>query len=261
MTESVLQTAWHDNVMLITLTRPSVSNGLNPELLQAFSKVWAEAAAERCRAVVLTGAGRNFCGGADLAAPRTNTGAAELREVFHPAYLAMAACRKPIIAAINGAAAGGGLGLALASDIRIAAEDARLVPGWVQIGLVPDLGASWFAPRLIGEGRAFAWFASGRPMPAAEALAIGLVSEVVPATSLVETALVRAQALAGQPGDAVALTKRLLAESRGSGLADQLEAEIRFQDLALAAPHRAQQVAARMARFAKASPRLEGPDN
>ena len=70
MTESVLQTAWHDNVMLITLTRPSVSNGLNPELLQAFSKVWAEAAAERCRAVVLTGAGRNFCGGADLAAER-----------------------------------------------------------------------------------------------------------------------------------------------------------------------------------------------
>jgi 2-(1,2-epoxy-1,2-dihydrophenyl)acetyl-CoA isomerase len=252
MTESVILTEWHDNVLLVTLNRPSVSNGLNPALLQAFSKVWVEAEAERCRVVVLTGAGRNFCGGADLSAQRQNTGASELRDVFHPSYLAMAACCKPIIAAINGAAAGGGLGLALASDIRIAAEDARLVPGWVQIGLVPDLGASWYAPRLIGEGRAFAWFASGRAMPAAEAHAIGLVSELVAPENLVETALARARALAEQPGEAVALTKRLLAASRGNGLADQLEAEIRLQDVALAAPSRAAQVAARMARFAKA---------
>jgi 2-(1,2-epoxy-1,2-dihydrophenyl)acetyl-CoA isomerase len=252
MTEAVLLTAWHGHVLLVTLNRPSVSNGLNADLLEAFSKVWLDAASAQCRAVVLTGAGRNFCGGADLAAQRSDAGAAELRNAFHPPFLAMAACQKPVIAAINGAAAGGGLGLALASDMRIAAEDARFVPGWVQIGLVPDLGASWFAPRLIGEARAFAWFVSGRAMPAAEAMAIGLVSEVVPAASLVETALQRAQALADQPGNAAALTKNLLAASRHSGLADQLEAEIRFQDLALAAPRRTEQVAARMARFAKA---------
>jgi 2-(1,2-epoxy-1,2-dihydrophenyl)acetyl-CoA isomerase len=249
--EPVLLTAWHGGVMLVTFNRPAVSNGLNIALLQAFSKLWADAAAEQCRAVVLTGAGRNFCGGADLSTPRPNGVAAELREAFHPPYLAMAACQKPIIAAINGAAAGGGLGLALAADIRIAAEDARLVPGWVQIGLVPDLGGSWFAQRLIGEARAFEWFATGRQMPASEALAIGLVNEVVPAESLVAAALRRAQTLAEQPGNAVTLTKRLLAQARGNGLADQLEAEIKYQELAIAAPRRTEQVAARMARFAK----------
>jgi 2-(1,2-epoxy-1,2-dihydrophenyl)acetyl-CoA isomerase len=251
VSEPVVLTAWHGHVLLVTLNRPSVSNGLDVELLEAFSNVWVDAASTQCRAVVLTGAGRNFCGGADLSARRANVGAAELRNIFHPPYLAMASCQKPIIAAVNGAAAGGGLGLALAADLRIAAENARFVPGWVQIGLVPDLGASWFAPRVIGEARAFAWFASGRQLLAAEALAIGLVNEVVPAGGLIEAALQRAQTLADQPGDAVVLTKRLLAASRANGLADQLEAEIRFQDIALAAPTRAEQVAARMARFAK----------
>jgi 2-(1,2-epoxy-1,2-dihydrophenyl)acetyl-CoA isomerase len=249
--QPVILRAWHGKVLLVTLNRPHVSNGLNPELLAAFSQVWAEAASPDCRAVVLTGAGRNFCGGADLSAIQAGQSSTDLRDVFHPPFLAMAACQKPVITAINGAAAGGGLGLALASDIRIAADSARFVPGWVQIGLVPDLGGSWFAPRLIGEARTFEWFASGRPMPAAEALGIGLVSEVVPAENLVERALQRAQALAEQPGEAVALTKRLLALSRKNALAEQLEAEVEWQALAIAAPTRAEQVAARMASFKK----------
>jgi 2-(1,2-epoxy-1,2-dihydrophenyl)acetyl-CoA isomerase len=249
----VILTAWHGAVLLVTLNRPGVSNGLNPALLEAFSKIWVAAASPACRAVVLTGAGRNFCGGADLSLSWGDKGGMELRNSFHPPFLAMIACQKPVIAAVNGAAAGGGLGLALAADIRILAEGARLVPGWAQIGLVPDLGASWLAPRLIGEARTFEWFASGRAMPAAEALAIGLVNEVVPPEALVERALQRAQALAAQPGNAVALTKQLLGESRKNGLADQLEAEVKFQALAIAAPERDAQVAARMASFAKAA--------
>jgi len=249
--QPVILRAWHSAVLLVTLNRPRVSNVLNSELLQEFSNIWAEAASAACRAVVLTGAGRNFCGGADLSAPWPDRGGMPLRDVFHPPYLAMAACQKPIIAAINGSAAGGGLGLALASDIRIAAEGARLVPGWAQIGLVPDLGASWFAPRLIGEARTFEWFASGRAMPVAEALGIGLVSEVVPQETLIERALQRAQALAAQPGNAVALTKQLLADSRKNDLAGQLETEVKYQALALAAPERAAQVAERMASFNK----------
>jgi 2-(1,2-epoxy-1,2-dihydrophenyl)acetyl-CoA isomerase len=253
--QPVILKEWHGAVLFVTLNRPGVSNVLNPELLREFSNIWAEASSPACRVVVLTGAGRNFCGGADLSAQWGDAGGMPLRDLFHPPYLAMAAFQKPIIAAINGAAAGGGLGLALASDIRIAAEGARLVPGWAQIGLVPDLGASWFAPRLVGEARAFEWFASGRAMDTAEALALGLVTEVVPRETLVARALERAQALAAQPGNAVALTKRLLAESRKNALAEQLEAEVKIQDLAIAAPERAAQIAAHMASFTKTAAR------
>lgn len=220
-------------------------------MLHALSQAWADAAADKCRAVVLTGAGKNFCAGADLAAATANPGEMDLRRAFHPQLLALAALQKPVIAAINGAAAGGGLGLALAADIRIMAEGARLVPAWVQIGLVPDLGASWYAVRLLGEGRAFDWFASGDAMSTERAALWGVANSVVPAAQLVERALERAEVLAGQPGLAVPLTKRLLSEASANNLAGQLEAEIRAQRQAHLAPDRSEQVAARMASFSK----------
>lgn len=242
---------WRGVVMLVTLNRPRASNAMNPAMLRELSRVWAEASEEKCRAVVITGAGRNFCAGADLAAATANSEEMSLRRAFHPQLLAFAALNKPVIAAINGAAAGGGLSLALAADIRIMAEDARLVPAWVQIGLAPDLGASWFAPRLLGEARTFEWFASGEAMSAERAVAFGVASKTAPPDSVVECALERAQMLASQPGNAVALTKKALAEARGAKLADQLETEIGLQQLAHQAPNRREQVAARMARFAK----------
>jgi 2-(1,2-epoxy-1,2-dihydrophenyl)acetyl-CoA isomerase len=201
--------------------------------------------------VVLTGAGTNFCAGADLGAARDRPEQMSLRRAFHPPLLALASLAKPVVAAVNGAAAGGGLGFALAADIRILSETARLVPAWVQIGLVPDVGASWFATRILGEARTFDWFSLGAPMSAQRALELGLASELVPESELVDRALARAKALADQPGDAVPLTKALLAQARTNGLADQLEAEVRVQALAHRAPGRTEQVAARMARFAK----------
>ena len=155
---------WDGPVLVITLNRPRVANALDPETLRRLESAWEEAAADACRAVVLTGAGRNFCAGADLGAARDRTAEMDLRRAFHPQYLGMAALDKPVVAAVRGAAAGGGLGIALAADIRILAADARLVPGWVQIGLVPDLGASWFATRQLGVSVTFDWFATGEPM-------------------------------------------------------------------------------------------------
>ncbi len=242
---------WQGDVLLVTLNRPHVSNAMDPAMLQALSRVCIEAADDKCRAVVLTGAGRNFCAGADLAAASANPDQMNLRRAFHPPLLALAALEKPVIAAINGAAAGGGLGLAFAADIRIMAEGARLVPAWVQIGLAPDLGASWFATRLLGEARTFDWFSSGDAVSSDRALAWGLTSEVAPADQLVARALERARKLAAQPGLAVPLTKMLLAQARGASLAEQLETEIRTQKDAHRAPGRTEQVVARMASFAK----------
>jgi 2-(1,2-epoxy-1,2-dihydrophenyl)acetyl-CoA isomerase len=236
-------------VLLVTLNRPHVSNALNPDMLRALSAAWLEAKDENCRAVVLTGAGRHFCAGADLAAAMERPGEMDLRHTFHPQLLALAALEKPVIAAINGAAAGGGLGLALAADIRIMTDSARLVPAWVQIGLAPDLGASWYATRLLGEARAFDWFTTGDPMAAQRALELGLANEITVLDGLLDRALERAQALASQPGRAVTLTKQLLAQARSNGLADQLEAEVRTQAMAHAAPSRTKQVAARMAKY------------
>lgn len=242
----------HGAVLLVTLNRPDKANALNPALLAGLDRAWDEAEDESCRAVVIAAAGKNFCAGGDLAAGRAEPDAMDLRRAFHPRLLRLAALAKPVVAAINGAVAGAGLGLALAADIRILAEDARMVPAWVQIGLVPDFGASWFAARLIGEARTFEWFATGRVMPAAEALSIGLASEIVSPAVLVDRALELAQALAAQPGNAVALTKRLLAQVQRHGLAEQLEAEAAASAAAHRAPDREKQVAARLASFAKA---------
>lgn len=249
--EGPVQTEWDGDVLVVTLNRPSVSNAMNPEMLKALSRSWNTASASRCRAVVITGSGRNFCAGADLAFAAADPESMNLRSAFHPRLLALAALDKPVIAAINGAAAGGGLSFALAADIRIMAENGRLVPAWVDIGLVPDLGASWFATRLLGVARTFDWFASGNAVFASEALELGLTNEVVSPDTLVDRAIEKAKALAAQPGNAVALTKRLLLEAHGRSLADQLEEEIRYQRLAHASSDRKSQIAARMANFDK----------
>ena len=243
---------WDGPVLVITLNRPQVANALDPETLSRLESAWEEAAADACRAVVLTGAGRNFCAGADLAAARDRTAEMNLRRAFHPQYLGMAALDKPVVAAVRGAAAGGGLGIALGADIRILAADARLVPAWVQIGLVPDLGASWFATRQLGVSVTFDWFATGEPMLADRALQLGLANEVVAPERTLTRAIEKAHLLADQPGWSVRLTKVLLRQAHANSLAEQLEAEIRLQAVAREAPDRDAQVSARMARFAGA---------
>src|ERR1700730_8004266 len=172
--------------MTITLNRPDVLNALN-----ILAHVDLRAALERAQgsevlAVVLTGAGRGFCVGQDLQEFRSgaNDVADRLREQFNRHALAIRALEKPVIAAVNGAAAGAGLSLALACDVRIAGDEAKFVPAFVGIGLVPDTGGTWLARRLLGAARAFEWLTTGRRLTAAEALQWGLVSPGVPAEEL-----------------------------------------------------------------------------
>jgi 2-(1,2-epoxy-1,2-dihydrophenyl)acetyl-CoA isomerase len=146
---------------------------------------------------------------------------------------AIRALEKPVIAAVNGAAAGAGLSLACACDVRIASDTATFVPGFVGIGLVPDSGGTWFVHRLLGFARSFEWMATNRRLTAHDALAWGLVSEVVPAEELPGRVADAAAAWAALPTRAVALTKRLFEHAATASLDDQLALEAELQALAV----------------------------
>src|SRR6185295_9979207 len=184
-----------------TLNRPDVLNAFNAELHKALSAALKEARAPEVRAVVLTGAGRGFCVGQDLTEFREAPGdiGARLRGNYHPNILAVRALEKPVLAAVNGPAAGAGLSFACACDLRIAADDATFVPAFINIGLVPDSGGTYFVRRLLGTARAFEWLTSGRRLTAAEALQWGLVSEVVPLDELPARAREVAELFAAMP--------------------------------------------------------------
>jgi len=221
-------------VQTIVLNRPDVLNALNSGMHKALAAALKDARADDVRAVVITGAGRGFCVGQDLTEFRDATGdiADRLRESYHPNILAIRALEKPVIAAVNGAAAGAGLSLACACDIRIASDAAVFVPAFVNIGLVPDSGGSFFIARLLGPPRAFEWMTSGRTLTAAEAQAWGLVSEVVEADALEGHVADFAGRLAGMPTRAIGMTKRLFDHAAESTLEDQLEFEAQLQSAA-----------------------------
>ncbi|WP_353742668.1 enoyl-CoA hydratase-related protein [Pseudomonas fluorescens] len=242
-------------VLLVTLNRPEALNAFNAELHLELCDAWHEAGDSQVRAVVLTGSGRGFCAGADLNAPPASgaLGHSTLRHALNANTLAMAALDKPVIAAVNGAAAGAGLSLACAADIRIASSDARFVPAFVDIGLVPDAGGSWFITRLLGYARAFSWLASNRRLSAEEAREWGLVSEMLAPERLLGHALEMAEQLATKPGLAVGLTKRLLAQAARNSLAEQLEAEVTLQNLAVLDPDRARARAAMLEKLGRRS--------
>jgi len=232
--------------MTITLNRPDVLNALNGAMQEALARALAEARDPGVRAVVVTGAGRGFCVGQDLTEFREAAGdvAERLRTTYHPNVLALRSLEKPVIAAVNGPAAGAGLSLACACDIRIAADSATFVPAFVSIGLVPDSGGTLFVERLLGQARAFEWLASGRKLTAAEAHAWGLVSEVVEAEALAQHAAEAAGRLAAMPTRAIGMTKRLLEAAGSSGLEDQLEREAESQAVATRSEDFAEGVAA-----------------
>src|SRR5213594_2636016 len=179
------------------------------------------------RAVVVTGAGRGFCVGQDLTEFREAPGdiGSRLRSTYHPNVLAVRALEKPVIAAVNGVAAGAGMSLACACDLRIAADSASFVPAFVNIGLVPDSGGSYFVTRILGPARAFEWLATGRKLTAAEAQAWGLVSEVVAADAF-------AADFAAMPTRGVGMTKRLVDQALTARLEEQLEREADLQSAA-----------------------------
>lgn len=242
------------DVFTVTLNRPERLNALDTATLHALAEAWQEAADPAIRAVVVTGAGRGFCAGADLRASKEAVGRSgeSLRHTYHPHVLAMAALDKPVIAAVNGPAAGAGLSLAAGADLRIAAREATFVPAFGRIGLVPDAGGAYFLPRLLGYARAYEWLVTGRALDADEALTWGLVSEVVSAEELLPRATELAKRMAATPGLAAGLTKRLLNHGLNVGLAELLDEEARLQAQAVAAPGRAEARAKTADRVSKA---------
>jgi 2-(1,2-epoxy-1,2-dihydrophenyl)acetyl-CoA isomerase len=241
---SEVLTAREGAVLTITLNRPEVFNAFNAALHAALAAALAEAAAPDVRAVVLTGAGRGFCAGQDLKEFRELDGTIRerLESTYHPNIRAIRALEKPVIAAVNGPCAGAGLSLACACDIRIAADVATFVPGFIGIGLVPDSGGSWFVHRLLGFARAFEWMTSNRRPSAAEAHAWGIVSEVT--DDVAARAAELASTYAAQPTRGIGLTKRLFEHAATATLDEQLELEAELQEAATQTADFAEGVAA-----------------
>ena len=228
-------TSREGGVLTITLNRPDVLNAFNAAMHQALGAALKDASRDaEVRAVVVTGAGRGFCVGQDLTAFRHAPGdiADRLRSNYHPNVVAIRALEKPVIAAVNGAAAGAGLSFAAACDIRLAADGATFVPAFINIGLIPDSGGTYFLARLLGPARAFEWMTSGRRLSAQEALDWGLVSEVVASDDFPTRVAELAAELAAMPTRGIGMTKRLFDRAVGSTLEEQLEWEAQLQSAA-----------------------------
>ena len=242
-------------VLTITLNRPDVFNAFNAAMHAALHEALTEAADPAVRAVVITGAGRGFCAGQDLKefAEMPESIRERLEQTYHPNIRAIRALEKPVLAAVNGPCAGAGLSLACACDIRIAADAATFVPGFIGIGLVPDSGGSWFLHRLLGFARAFEWMSSNRKLTAAEAQAWGLVSEVT--DDLPARTVELAAEYAARPTRGIGLTKRLFEHAYTASLDEQLELEAALQQEATGTADFAEGVAAFLE---KRAPRFTG---
>ena len=226
-----VETSRDGAVLTITLNRPDVLNAFNGAMHKALGAALREARDAEVRAVVLTGAGRGFCVGQDLTEFREAPGdiGSRLRGSYHPNVLAIRRLEKPVIAAVNGVCAGAGLSLACVCDLRVAADNASFVPGFIGIGLVPDAGGTYFLNRLLGASRAFEWMSSNRRLTAAEAHAWGLVSEVVEADGLQTRAAELASFYAALPTRGIGMTKRLFDHAGNATLEEQLELEAQLQ--------------------------------
>jgi len=222
------------SVLTITLNRPDAYNAFTTPMHAALWAALEEAAADEVRAVVITGAGRGFCAGQDLHEFRDldHDVGEHLEATYHPNVRAIRALEKPVIAAINGAAAGAGLSLACLCDYRLAADSASFVPGFIGIGLVPDSGGSYFIARLLGPSRAFTWMSSNRKLSAEQAYAWGLVDEIIEADSLAARAAELAADFAARPTRGIGMSKRLFDHAAGATLDEQLALEAELQTAA-----------------------------
>ncbi|MBV9358037.1 MAG: enoyl-CoA hydratase [Chloroflexi bacterium] len=245
----LVQTRLEAGVQTITLDQPERLNALSAEMFRALGAVVR--AAERdpaVRVLVVTGAGRGFSSGADLtefdlSGPGPNLAELLLGEV-EPLIVGLHRLEKPVLAAINGVAAGIGLSLALACDLRYAAASARLVLAFVNIGLVPDGGSTFFLPRLVGTGKAMELALLGEPIDAAAAHEIGLVNQVLPDAELSSYVEQVAARLARGPAIAQALIKRGLRQGHELSLERVLQLEAGHQTLAARTPDFAEGVRA-----------------
>jgi len=226
-----------DGLATITLNRPDVFNAFNDEQsyeLQAALKQVARD--EAVRVVVLTGAGKAFCSGQDLKAIADSTGKRDLSESLHKRYnpiiRAMRALPKPLIARVNGVAAGAGCSLALACDLVVAAESAKFIEVFVHVGLVLDSGSSYFLPRLVGSARAFEMSTMGSRVSAQQAYDWGMVNKVVPDAELDAAVAVYTDYYKSAPTKAIALMKKMLNKSSNSDLDGMLDYEAYCQKIA-----------------------------
>jgi 2-(1,2-epoxy-1,2-dihydrophenyl)acetyl-CoA isomerase len=234
MTYTGIKMEKKEGIVLLTLNRPDRLNAVTwdcwRELRQAMQEMEED---DEARVLVITGSGRGFCSGTDLAAAAASGGAtptaSSRSERLRSRYLAAAAiiaCPKPSIAAVNGVAAGGGLSLCLACDVRIASQEARFSAIWSRRALVPDFGCSYLLPRIVGMSKALELMYTGQMIDAQEALAIGLVSQVVPTEELMPTAMALAERIVKGPAIAIELTKRLAYRS----WREELEAQTEYEE-------------------------------
>jgi len=224
------------HITAITLNRPDVLNAFDLRLANALRDAIGDASSdEECRVIVLTGAGRAFCAGADvgclkeLVETRDRAKAAELVSSAAAAVAAMAAAPKPVIAAVNGPAAGGGANLALACDLRIASQRASIGQVFNRIGLQPDLGGTYFLPRLVGLGKALELTLTAEMIDADEAHRIGLFNRVVAPEALMRETQALAEQLAAKPSRALAMTKQAIRRGAGATLDEMLAVELENQ--------------------------------
>lgn len=229
------------SVATVTLNRPDRSNAFDDdmtrELLDALKQVERDTAV---RALVLTGAGKNFCAGQDLAAflerrnaPHSASVREHLLNGYNKVVTKIRTIEKPVIAAVNGAAAGAGLGICCACDIRYASESAKFRMAFIGIGLGPDSGTSFLLPRLIGLGRALEMALTNELMDAQEALAAGLVTKLYPPDELMEATTTFAKTLANAPTRGIGLTKRAFNRAMITDLEDALDYEAHVQNIAI----------------------------
>jgi 2-(1,2-epoxy-1,2-dihydrophenyl)acetyl-CoA isomerase len=230
------------DVLVIRLNNPDRLNALSPVLTRELIGLLGEARDDPgVRAIVLTGEGRGFSAGADLSTLQEPYLKGErpqlsvfLRDGYNKLIPLLTDTPKPVIAAINGVVAGAGNSLALACDIRIAAESASFSTAFVKIGLIPDAGSCYFLPRVVGTAKALELALLSDKVDSATALEIGLVSRVVPDDTLMKEAMELSTRLATMPTAAIGLTKRTLREAGGLSLEDTMEREADVQDQAAA---------------------------
>jgi 2-(1,2-epoxy-1,2-dihydrophenyl)acetyl-CoA isomerase len=219
----------------LTLNAPDKLNAVSRKMIAELKDCWETLSADSSvRAVLLTGAGRGFCAGADLADPDREQGVAAdsgaaLDKFFNPVIRLMRAMPKPIVAAVNGPAAGVGMSFALAADIAVAAKSASFLQAFARIGLLPDGGSTWFLPRLVGEQRARALAMLAPQISAQQAKDWGLIWDVVEDGELMKTATELARRLADGPTLSLARIKEALGRASGNDLGRQLDLERDFQ--------------------------------
>ncbi len=225
----------HDQWVEITLNRPDKLNSFNDEMHLALRTALEQAISDKKRAILLTGSGRGFCAGQDLGDrdPSKMDGPPDLsltlEKFYNPLVRLISEAELPIICAVNGVAAGAGANLALACDIVLAADTAKFVQSFANVGLVPDAGGTWNLTRLIGPARAKALAMTGEPLVAEQAADWGLIYKAVPSDDLMKEARALATKLANGPTKGFAHTKRAIHAAARNSFMDQLDLEARYQ--------------------------------